>query len=73
MAQNPTETAIELIKQFENVPMLQEYGGMDIGLAKECAIIAIDQIYKSNVTWHENSIPYFFWKQVAKEIMNYEW
>ena len=72
MEKNPKETAIELIKQFENVPMLQDYGGMDIGLAKECAIIAIDNIIKSNAIWHEESIPYKFWTKVAKEIINHE-
>jgi hypothetical protein len=73
MEKNPKVTAIELINQFENVPMLQDYGGMDIGLAKECAIIAVDNIIKSNAIWHEDSIPYKFWTQVAKEIINYEW
>jgi uncharacterized protein YjfI (DUF2170 family) len=46
MEKNPKETAIELINQFENVPMLQDYGGMDHELAVECARITIEEKIK---------------------------
>jgi hypothetical protein len=38
--------------------------------AKQCALIAVDEIMKSNVVWYEDSIPYKYWNEVKQEINN---
>ena len=38
--------------------------------AKQCALIAVDEIMISNHIWYEESIPYKYWEQVKKEIQN---
>lgn len=38
------ETAIELVEKYYYIKFLQEFGGMDYELAKQCAIIAVDEI-----------------------------
>ena len=36
--------------------------------AKQCALIAVDEILKANVVWYEGSIPNKYWQNVKKEI-----
>ena len=38
-------------------------------LSKHCALIAVEEILKSNVVWYEGSIPYKYWQEVKKEIL----
>ena len=46
--------AIELINKFENMPMLNDFGGMHHDLAIECARITIEEKIKE-VSMLENS------------------
>jgi len=41
-----------------------------IDTAKQCALIAVDEIQDANHTWHEDSIPYKYWEMVRMEIIN---
>lgn len=65
----PKEKAEELVDKFEN------YSFMDIdqktssfSTAKQCAIIAVDEIIK--VLWHthKNEIEFRYWQEVKQEI-----
>ena len=64
----PKEKAEELVLKFLR---LQEEGSSNWFhkiLAKQCALIAVDEILKANVVWYEGSIPYKYWQQVKIEI-----
>lgn len=37
-------------------------------IAKQCALIAVDEILKANAVWYENSIPYKYWQEVKQKI-----
>lgn len=54
MTQTEKEYAIELVNQFENMPMLKDFGGMHHDLAVECAKITIEHRIKE-VSMIENS------------------
>jgi len=56
------EKARELVEKFSNVALLDSYE------AKQCALIAVDEILKANKVWYEDSIPYKYWNEVKKEI-----
>tara|TARA_R110000868_G_scaffold395188_4_gene666769 strand:+ start:544 stop:762 length:219 start_codon:yes stop_codon:yes gene_type:complete len=38
--------------------------------AKQCALIAVDEILQANHIWYKDSIPYKYWIEVKKEITN---
>lgn len=90
----PKEKAIELIDKFQNVKVTV-FGcesnsnpcviteNVTIKSAKELALIAVDEVYKStplspydksdvkNMVWYERLIDaYKFWSEVKKEIGN---
>jgi hypothetical protein len=68
----PTEKAEELITHFKMILMDEDTDcGCEIlctSIAKKSALIAVDEILKSNVVWYENSIPYKYWIDVKIEI-----
>jgi hypothetical protein len=67
----PKEKAKELVGNFCNVEFLKDYEGMDYELAKECAIIAVDEILKAvESDWSFMEKRKEYWKQVKKEIEN---
>jgi hypothetical protein len=39
-------------------------------VAKNRALIAVDEILKANLVWYINSIPHKYWTNVKKEIQN---
>jgi hypothetical protein len=71
----PQEKAIEL---FDKYFLLHEsstdengvwiVSALNKGLAKKCALIAVEEILKANVVWYEGSIPYKYWITVQQEI-----
>jgi hypothetical protein len=69
----PKEKAKELvdkylcIEEIYNVDLFCDECGID-NAAKYCALIAVEEILKSNVVWYEGTIPYKYWQQVKKEI-----
>ena len=64
MAQLPKEKAKELVEKMFSLSTTNAFP------AKQCAIIVVDEIIQSNHIWHEDSIPYKYWKQVKQEIQN---
>ena len=69
----PKEKAIELVakfksnvykKAFANTDfMYDRYYGLDDEMAKQCALIAVNEILKEGVRWQ-------YWYEVKKEIEN---
>ena len=64
MAQLPKEKAKELVEKMFRLSTTNAFP------AKQCAIIAVDEIMKANVIWQEESIPYKYWQKVKQEIQN---
>jgi hypothetical protein len=59
----PKEKAEEIIQDFYNVRAISVEYGMEYQMAKQCAIIAVDEIIKSNPC--EEAI---YWLDVKREI-----
>ncbi len=38
------DKAAELLMKFQNIESLKDFGGMDFEIAKQCAIISVDEI-----------------------------
>jgi hypothetical protein len=76
----PKEKALELCDAFYQYLPLEhnvittegdlswEYDGWKN--AKQCALIAVDEILNANQIWYENTIPHKYWQQVKEEIRN---
>jgi hypothetical protein len=65
----PQEKAKELVGNFCNVEFLKDYEGMDYELAKECALIAVDEILNSRPRITESQLEYqYYWEKVKIEI-----
>jgi hypothetical protein len=61
----PKEKAYELFLKFRQIPPSSPYTGVDDGEAKQCALIAVDEILNA-VFEHQNA--YDFWSEVKNEI-----
>lgn len=62
----PKEKALELCKTFHNAPANDELiDGINWQMARECALIAVDEILKGD---HLIRTPLSFWNQVKTEI-----
>lgn len=62
----PQEKALELCKDFHNIPVRDSYYGMNWDMARQCALIAVEEIL-NEVKYHSDSQP-LFWNQVKTEI-----
>lgn len=62
--------AKELIKKFE-VLVPEEFGGMDLELAKQCSKIVCDEILELDVVKCRIGLTYL-WKKIKKEIENHD-
>lgn len=66
------KTAAELIKKFQEVPTLKDWGGMDFQIAKECALIAVNEIMNAILSIEVKGIglpeEYINWCAVKDEI-----
>lgn len=66
---DPKEKAQELISSFENVDLLDDVGGMDIELARQCAVICADEVIKILISDYHTE---YFWKKVKDELIQTE-
>jgi hypothetical protein len=72
---SPKEKAKELVDRFRNVDYLKDYEGMDEELAKQCALILVDEIINCDnnfirILKHEATSGKVYWQQVKQEIEN---
>lgn len=67
----PKEKAMELVNKFWHVEPLESQDGMEIQMAIECALIAIDELINNSIEWlgckyQDEEIKY--WEEVKQEI-----
>lgn len=66
----PKEKAKELVLKFRQLPPSSPYTGVGDGEAKQCALIAVDEIINSvvitDLTTAENQ--FIYWQEVKQEI-----
>lgn len=64
----PKEKAFELIDKYSLLVPI-EFGGMDKNLAKQCALIAVDEILNSRKEHLVQSIKFYeYWTEVKREL-----
>ena len=67
MKMTPKEKAFELIDKYSLLVPI-EFGGMDKNLAKQCALIAVDEILNSRKEQLVQSIKFYeYWTEVKRE------
>lgn len=75
----PKEKAEELIQKFDKTTPDEGWFCPPIGYktelkynsydqAKQCALIAVDEILSANHIWYKGTIPYNYWIEVKQEI-----
>ena len=69
----PKEKALELIDKFQelNRSKISDYSRIEFPTAKQCALISVDEILKSNPTvidCDKTELNYKYWTEVKKEI-----
>ena len=70
MKLTPKEKAKELFSKYQNIYFTEDSMGIDDELAKECALIAIDEIIKIKLLWFQKDTEYLdFWKEVKEELL----
>lgn len=62
---NPKEKAKELVWKY--LPILKEWKKEDSNKAKQCALIAVDEIIESK-TYRDTPEEYEYWNEVKQEI-----
>ena len=69
----PKEKAEELINTYYEIGFPIQLDRLinleyEMNNAKQCALIAVDEILKANVFWYKNSVPHKYYTNVKKEI-----
>ena len=67
----PQEKAKGLVDRFgSGYPIICKMDSRNMyrSEAKQCAIIAVDEILKANKVWYKDTIPYKYWSDVKHEI-----
>ena len=68
---NPKEKAAELLMKFQNVEALKDYGGMDFEIARQCALIAVEECINSLHDQDEFDMELIeYWIKVGSELEN---
>ena len=62
----PKEKAKDLVLQFYEVVKNKYPSTSGMPLAKQCALIAVDEI--QNLCWNNNEVGIKYWNEVKKEI-----
>jgi hypothetical protein len=68
------EKAIALVEQFYQhgypvqIDRVLNFEA-DYENAKQCALIAVNEIIQANHQWHKDSIPYKYWQEVRTQII----
>jgi hypothetical protein len=70
MELTPKQKAKELFSKYQNIYLTEDSMGIDDELAKECALIAIDEIIKIKLLWFQKDTECLeFWKEVKEELL----
>ena len=70
MELTPKEKAKELFSKYQNIYLTEDSMGIDDELAKQCALIAIDEIISIKLLWFQKDTEHLdFWKEVKEELL----
>ena len=70
MKLTPKEKAKELFSKYQNIYLTEGSMGIDDELAKQCALIAIDEIISIKLLWFQKDTEHLdFWKEVKEELL----
>ena len=70
MELTPKEKAKELFSKYQNIYLTEDSMGIDDEIAKQCALIAVDEIIKIKLLWFQKDTEYLdFWKEVKEELL----
>ena len=70
MELTPKQKAKELFSKYQNIYLTEDSMGIDDELAKQCALIAIDEIVKIKLLWFQKDTEYLdFWQEVKEELL----
>ena len=70
MKLTPKEKAKELFSKYQNIYLTEDSMGIDDELAKQCALIAIDEIISIKLLWFQKDTEHLdFWKEVKEELL----
>ena len=70
MKLTPKEKAKELFSKYQNIYITEDSMGIDDELAKQCALIAIDEIISIKLLWFQKDTEHLdFWKEVKEELL----
>ena len=69
MELTPKEKAKELFSKYQNIYLTEDSMGIDDELAKQCALIAVDEIISIKLLWFQKDTEYLdFWQEVKEEL-----
>ena len=70
MELTPKEKAKELFSKYQNIYLTEDSMGIDDELAKQCALIAVDEIISIKLLWFQKDTEHLdFWKEVKEELL----
>ena len=70
MKLTPKEKAKELFSKYQNIYITEDSMGIDDELAKQCALIAVDEIISIKLLWFQKDTEHLdFWKEVKEELL----
>lgn len=65
---NPKDKAEELFLKFRQIPPCSHYTGVGDGEAKQCALVAVDEIIKVLYDANDTDEEYGYWTDVKQEL-----
>ena len=69
MELTPKQKAKELFSKYQNIYLTEDSMGIDDELAKQCALIAVDEIISIKLLWFQKDTEYLdFWQEVKEEL-----
>lgn len=70
MKLTPKEKAKELFSKYQNIYLTEDSMGIDDELAKEYALIAVNEIISIKLLWFQKDTEHLdFWKEVKEELL----
>ena len=70
MKLTPKEKAKELFSKYQNIYITEDSMGIDDELAKQCVLIAVNEIISIKLLWFQKDTEHLdFWKEVKEELL----
>ena len=70
MKLTPKEKAKELFSKYQNIYITEDSMGIDDELAKQCVLIAVNEIISIKILWFQKDTKDIdFWKEVKEELL----